>query len=270
MAYDYAGSWLNFTDNQANVYGGVRTNVSTDKAFKWYVANGATAGNINMGIPLYGRAFEDTTGLGQPYNGIGPGTIQAGIYSYSALPLAGASVSENTTDISSYSYDASKQELVSYDTPHIATLKAQYVVSNGMAGQMFWDLSTDKTGTPDSLVSTTAGVFGSLDQTLNHIDYPSSKWDNIRSNMGAITTSSTASGSSGPTPSSGPTSSSSAAPSSTPSGSCGGAAAWSSSVVYTGGEQASYNGHLWTAKWWTEGDVPGGAAGVWTDDGACS
>ena len=23
-----------------------------------------------MGIPLYGHAFEDTTGLGQPYNGV--------------------------------------------------------------------------------------------------------------------------------------------------------------------------------------------------------
>lgn len=54
--------------------------------------------------------------------------------------MTGASVFENTTDISSYSYDSSKMELVSYDTPHIATLKAQYVVSNGMAGQMFWDV----------------------------------------------------------------------------------------------------------------------------------
>ncbi|KAI0823065.1 class III chitinase [Trametes gibbosa] len=49
-----------------------------------------------------------------------------------------------------------------------------------------------------------------------------------------------------------------------------GVAPWNSGSVYTGGQQVSYNGHLWTAKWWTEGDTPGGAAGVWTDDGACS
>ena len=72
---------------------------------------------------------------------IGPGTIEAGVYSYSALPLAGASVFENTTDISSYSYDATKQELVSYDTPNIVKLKAQYVQANNMAGSMFWDVS---------------------------------------------------------------------------------------------------------------------------------
>ncbi|KAH9849683.1 glycosyl hydrolases family 18-domain-containing protein [Lenzites betulinus] len=258
MAYDYAGSWLTFADNQANLYGGARTNVSTDKAIKFYLANGASANKINMGIPLYGRAFEDTTGIGAPYNGIGPGTTEAGIYSYTDLPLAGAKVFENLTDVSSYSFDSSKGELVSYDTPHIATIKAQYVQSNGLAGSMFWDLSTDKVGA-DSLVGTTAGVYGSLDQTQNHINYPNSEWDNIRNNMGT--------GSSSP-----PGSPTTTAPTSSPtggSGQCASVAAWSSGSIYTGGQEASYQGHLWTAKWWTQGDTPGGAAGVWTDDGAC-
>jgi chitinase len=54
----------------ANLYGGVRTNVSTDAAVKHFVSAGATIGKINMGIPLYGRAFENTKGLGQAYNGV--------------------------------------------------------------------------------------------------------------------------------------------------------------------------------------------------------
>ena len=49
-------------------------------------------------------------------------------------------VFENLTDVSSYSYDSAKQELVSYDTPHIVTIKAQYVQNNGLAGSMFWDV----------------------------------------------------------------------------------------------------------------------------------
>ena len=33
----------------------------------------------------------------------------------------------------------------------------------------------------------------------------------------------------------------------------------------------SYNGHTWTAKWWTQGDIPGNnSQRVWTDNGACS
>ena len=51
-------------------------------------------------------------------------------------------VFENLTDVTSYSYDSAKQELVSYDDPHIAQLKAQYVVSNGLGGNMFWDVSS--------------------------------------------------------------------------------------------------------------------------------
>ena len=55
----------------------------------------------------------------------------------------------------------------------------------------------------------------------------------------------------------------------TAGGSCAGVAAWTSSVAYVGGQTAVYGGHLWTAKWWTQADIPGGAAGVWTDSGAC-
>ncbi|KAJ7489453.1 glycosyl hydrolases family 18-domain-containing protein [Mycena latifolia] len=274
MAYDYAGSWLTFSDNQANLYGGARTGVSTDAAIKHFLSSGATASKINMGIPLYGRAFEQTAGLGQPYNGIGPGTIEAGVYSYKALPIAGAKIIEDTSDVASYSYDSSSKELVSYDTPAIVKLKAQYTIANGLSGSMFWELSQDKKGA-DSLVGTSAAVLGALDQTKNHINFPNSKWDNIKSNMGqgsaggggggtgttttpvtttTTTTTTTGGGTSTGTPG---------------SGICSGVAAWVSTSVYTGGLQATYGGHLWTAKWWTTNDTPGGAAGVWTDNGAC-
>ncbi|WP_406095313.1 glycoside hydrolase family 19 protein [Streptomyces sp. NBC_01013] len=46
------------------------------------------------------------------------------------------------------------------------------------------------------------------------------------------------------------------------------AAAWNSSAVYTGGGAASYNGHNWTAKWWTQNERPG-SSDVWADQGGC-
>ncbi|KAJ3565156.1 hypothetical protein NP233_g7822 [Leucocoprinus birnbaumii] len=54
------------------------------------------------------------------------------------------------------------------------------------------------------------------------------------------------------------------------SGSCAGVAAWQSNIAYTAGQQVVYNGHLWSAKWWSQADVPGGSAGDWTDLGACT
>ncbi|MBS2964102.1 carbohydrate binding domain-containing protein, partial [Actinocrinis puniceicyclus] len=83
-------------------------------------------------------------------------------------------------------------------------------------------------------------------------------------------------GSGSPSPSTSPTTSSpTPSPSATPTGGSGGTgscttAAWVSTTAYNGGAVVSYNGHTWTAKWWTQGDIPGNnAQNVWTDDGSC-
>jgi chitinase len=49
------------------------------------------------------------------------------------------------------------------------------------------------------------------------------------------------------------------------------APAWSATTIYVGTNTASYQGHNYTAKWWTQGDIPtaSGQWGVWTDGGAC-
>ncbi|HEY2576897.1 MAG TPA: hypothetical protein VGI74_11365 [Streptosporangiaceae bacterium] len=54
------------------------------------------------------------------------------------------------------------------------------------------------------------------------------------------------------------------------------AAAWSSTAVYTGGEQASEGGINYTANYWTEGNDPAASNGgpgsgePWTSDGSCT
>ncbi|KAI0762673.1 class III chitinase [Fomes fomentarius] len=61
------------------------------------------------------------------------------------------------------------------------------------------------------------------------------------------------------------------APGSTPTGgSCSGVAAWVASTAYNGGAQVTFNGHLWTAKWWTQNETPSSSSDVWTDNGSCS
>ena len=48
-------------------------------------------------------------------------------------------------------------------------------------------------------------------------------------------------------------------------------APWNSSTIYTNGGNASYQGKNYTAKWWTQNEVPtaSGQWGVWADKGAC-
>jgi GH18 family chitinase len=62
------------------------------------------------------------------------GTSESGIYDYKALPPAGATVTENKNLVSSYSYSSATKELISYDTPAITKMKAEYIVKKGLAG----------------------------------------------------------------------------------------------------------------------------------------
>jgi chitinase len=42
------------------------------------------------------------------------------------------------------------------------------------------------------------------------------------------------------------------------------------SEVRADGDEASYQGPNWTAKWWTQGGYPGDSSGAWADDGPCT
>ncbi|WP_249374230.1 carbohydrate-binding protein [Vibrio sp. A8-1] len=44
---------------------------------------------------------------------------------------------------------------------------------------------------------------------------------------------------------------------------------WKASAVYVGGNQVTWAGKVWEAKWWTQGDDPAqsGVWGVWKEIG---
>lgn len=186
MAYDYSGSWSNTSGHDANLYPNPKnmdaTPFSTQAAITDYLAGGVPANKITMGIPVYGRSFEATSGLGQPYSGVGSGSWENGVWDYKALPKAGATEYFDDVAAASYSYDPATMELISYDTVAEVKLKASYIETNGLAGAMFWETSADKTGA-DSLISTTAGSFGTLEQSQNCLNYSGSVYNNMAAGM---------------------------------------------------------------------------------------
>ncbi|CAE6460281.1 unnamed protein product [Rhizoctonia solani] len=184
LAYDYSGSWSKVSDYNANVYGGAYSGVSTSTSTEWYLKQGASKDKFLIGMPIYGRGFEKTCGIFQPFDGTGPGTWEAGVYDYKALPFANATVYNDLKNISSYSYDPIKKELISYDTPVIVSAKSNWLLDQGLAGATFWELSADKCG-EDSLVWTAAKTMEKLDNTENHLNYPGSQFDNIKNGMKA-------------------------------------------------------------------------------------
>jgi chitinase len=186
MAYDYAGSWDSTSGHQAALFANPgnmeSTKFNTEAAVDAYLKRGIPSHKIVIGLPLYGRSFMSTDGIGKPYSGMGQGSIETGVWLYKDLPRPGAREMFDDVSSASYSYDASTKELVSYDTIRSAELKAQYVIENKLGGAVFWEASGDRKGA-ESLVATLASHMGSLDGEQNLLSYPGSQYDNIRSGM---------------------------------------------------------------------------------------
>ncbi|CAA7258783.1 unnamed protein product [Cyclocybe aegerita] len=132
----------------------------------------------------------------------------------------------------------------------------------GYIWQAKWFASSQPSNNPNgewSAISACGGPSPTSTSTSTTIPATSSTTSRSTTTTSTTTTSTTTTS----------TTTTSSAPTTTPGGSCTGIASWSSTVAYLGGAQVVYASHLWTARWWSQADVPGGVAGVWIDNGPC-
>lgn len=193
MAYDYAGSWDSTAGHQANIYPSsenpASTPFSTASALNHYInVSGVPPVKMVLGMPLYGRAFANTDGPGTPFNGVGPGSWENGVWDYKALPRPGATEEIDTNAGAAWCYDPDSRTMVSYDNVQMSQIKADFIKQRGLGGAMWWESSGDKGGktanaADGSLIGSfvdCAGGIAALDKTANAISFPESRYDNLR------------------------------------------------------------------------------------------
>jgi chitinase len=194
MAYDYAGSWDSSAGHQANLHpsnnnSAVSTPFSTVAALNHYIhTGGVPSDKIVLGMPLYGRAFQNTDGPGKPFSGTGEGSWENGVWDYKALPRAGATEQLDESLGASWSYDPASKTMVSYDNVALGEIKADFIKQWRLGGGMWWESSGDRGGkaankADGSLIGTFVDCVGgcaALDQSPNALEYPESKYDNLK------------------------------------------------------------------------------------------
>jgi chitinase len=149
MGYDFYQGWMYQTGHHANLhpsdkekYGGN----SGVEAIDRHIKAGVPVEKLVLGIPFYGRQWEDVVATDEPlYASANQGGY---IISYwGILEKLKSGKYEKRYDESakaSYLWNATDSILVSWETPKEIKLKAEYIKEKGLGGAMFWEYSLDK------------------------------------------------------------------------------------------------------------------------------
>ncbi|KAG0002666.1 hypothetical protein BGZ79_002550 [Entomortierella chlamydospora] len=309
MAYDIMGSWSNVTGpnapfNNPDPVQAPGNAYSFVQAIQAWMSAGWPADKLVAGTAFYGRSLTATVDMDTqnpvtmyvPHSASTPkggpsdsndvnfycneGSVYSGIWEWSEL-RAGVLTGGPTTPASGWSrywddgtqtpwlFQASTNTFISYDDIQSLTIKVNYVKQLGLRGVMVWDMEYDYNNELIDVLNTVhcgSNCPVVSPSTTATTAVPTTTTTASASKTTTTTTTTTV------TTVATKTTTTAASPSSTSSsGICAGVAAWNSATVYaTAGQKVTYNGHLWTNQWWTQGETPSGAAySVWVDGGAC-
>ncbi|KAF2169528.1 glycoside hydrolase family 18 protein [Zasmidium cellare ATCC 36951] len=194
MGYDYAGSFSNYSGHMSNLYKSQRnprsTEFDTQTAVDYYLGSGWPKEKLNLGMPLYGRAFANTLGPGTNFTASTVGSWEPGVWDYKVLPQAlnGSQTFYDDQVVASWAYNNRTRYMVSYDEPVIAAKKAEYIEHNGLGGAMWWETSGDApVNSSRSLIRTVVDAFEGcgvgVEYCQNWLEYPGSRYANLRAGM---------------------------------------------------------------------------------------
>lgn len=214
MGYDYMGSFSNYSGHMSNLYKSKTdprsTEFDTQTAVDYYLGSGWPKGKLNLGMPLYGRAFANTMGPGTNFTASTVGSWEAGVWDYKVtfsphhpshtrtntplsfqvLPAAlnGSQIHYDNAVVASWAYNNRTNYMVSYDEPLIAAQKAKYIEHAGLGGAMWWETSGDlPVNNSRSLIRTVKESFEGcgmgIERCENWLEYPGSKYANLRKGM---------------------------------------------------------------------------------------
>lgn len=153
MAYDFHGAWESTTNFNAPLHPSAGDpappGFNVAAAADAYLAKGAPAGKIVIGMAFYGHGWQgvggNNQGLFQPASGPAPSMYEAGTFEYRELAALMPSYTRYWDDQAKvpWLHSPTSAVMISYDDAESLGLKATYVKDKGLGGAMIWQLAGD-------------------------------------------------------------------------------------------------------------------------------
>ncbi|RYY58026.1 MAG: glycoside hydrolase [Chitinophagaceae bacterium] len=158
MSYDIINGYSTETGHHTALYSTPKQKESTDNAVSYLLKIGVDPKKIIIGAAFYARVWENVPGKD---NGLyQKGKFKEG-FSFSSFPqklnaAAGFETYWDDTAKAPWSYNKKKKLFATYDDKRSIREKTNYVISKGLGGIMFWELSNDlyKDGLVDIIIET--------------------------------------------------------------------------------------------------------------------
>ena len=144
MTYDYYGPWSAVSGHNAPLFNPPDDpqHLSIDTTVSAYLASGVPAAKLVVGVPFYGRGYQDNTALYQKFSGI----FASGTYDFRDIQQNYLPTFERHWDGSArvpYLVDAQQQVLISYEDSESLRYKSAYIRQNNLGGAMVWQIAGD-------------------------------------------------------------------------------------------------------------------------------
>lgn len=160
QGYDLHGSWDARTGHNGNLLTDRRdpnpVRYSVDQTVRDYLARGAPARKLVIGVPAYGQGWTGVTGGGDglwsPATGPAPGKWGPGTEDYKDLVNKPGKRYRDVRTGAQWLYDGN--EFWSYDDPAVMLQKAAYIRLKGLGGAMMWSIDQD-----DATASLTSALY---------------------------------------------------------------------------------------------------------------
>jgi hypothetical protein len=160
-------------------------------------------------------------------------------------------------------YNPTNKQYISYDDPVSVGVKTQWAITQNLAGLFCWSVEQDNGELLAAMKPILSGNVATTTTAGSTTTSATTTATGVTTTITTTTTTVVTTETTTVTPTAAPT---------TGTGKCAGVATWNSATAYTGGSQVVYNGGLYKAQWWTQGETPSPASpswSTWTYVGAC-